>query len=144
MAVYQDFTRSLQMRKMTEIQILWMKKALICFQSKLCFFWRLYLSNVPLWCISSIFYLMKNRNVRSLIFTIHFVSKHRIAKSYIACAMAVICTVFNVIKETPNFISGFATNSQKKFGIVKNMNRERVLLYMLFHNERFTRKCNSI
>ena len=46
-------------------------------------------------------------------------------------------TVFNLIKETPNFISGFATHSQKKFGIVKNMNRERVLLYMLFHNELF-------
>ena len=71
------------------------------------------------------------------IFTIYFVSKYRIAKSYIACAIEVICTVFNVIKETPNLISGFATNSQKKFGIVKNLNRKRVLLNMLFHNELF-------
>ena len=86
----------------------------------------------------------QKRHALCFIFTIYFVSKYRIAKSYIACAIEFICTVFNVIKETPNFISGFATNSQKKFGIVKNMNRERVLLYMLFHNELFTRKCNCI
>ena len=90
------------------------------------------------------FLSIENQKRTCFIFTIYFVSKYRIAKSYIACAIEFICTVFNVIKETPNFISGFATNSQKKFGIVKNMNRERVLLYMLFHNELFTRKCNSI
>ena len=39
-------------------------------QRKLCFFWRLYLSNATLWCISIVFYLLKNRNDTNK----HFVS----------------------------------------------------------------------